>query len=138
MHTSSSDALHLPIDRHKELIYTERMHELSIAQNLIEMAESSACEAGATQVTQLNLRLGRMSGVVKESLLFCFDVATEGTLLEGATLEIEDIPIVVYCPTCQEEVALPGTQRFRCPTCDTPTPHIIQGREMQLTSIEVV
>ena len=79
-----------------------------------------------------------MSGVVKESLLFCFDVAAEGTLLKGARLEIEDIPIVVFCPTCQEEVTLPGTQRFRCPNCDTPTPRIVQGREMQLTSIEVL
>ena len=115
MHPSSGNALHLPIDRHKKLIYTGWMHELSIAQNLIEMAETAARDAGAAKVTELHLRLGRMSGVVKESLLFCFDVATEGTLLEGATLEIEDIPIVVYCPTCQEEVALPGTQRFRCP-----------------------
>lgn len=114
------------------------MHELSIAQSLIEMAESAAHDAGATQVTRLHLRLGQLSGVVADSLFFCFDIAAEGTLLEGAKLEIETIPVIVHCPTCRENVTLPGTQRFRCPRCDTPTPQIVQGRELQLTSLEVL
>ena len=41
-----------------------------------------------------------MSGVVKEALLFSYDLACEGTLLEGSSLVIEEIPVMVHCPTC--------------------------------------
>ena len=114
------------------------MHELSIAQSLIEVAESAACDANATQVTCLHLRVGRLSGVVPASLLFCFDIAAEGTLLEGAKLKIEEVPVIVHCPVCQKDVTLVSTQRFRCPCCNAPTPEIVQGRELQLTSLEVL
>ena len=113
------------------------MHELSIAESLIEMAESTATDAGASGITSLHLRLGAISGVVPDALYFCFDIAAKGTLAEGATLEIERLPVIVYCPACEEEVTLPNTQRFRCPRCDTPTPQIVQGREMQLVSLQV-
>ena len=113
------------------------MHELSIAESLIEMAESTAMDAGASSITSLHLRLGAISGVVPDALHFCFDIAAKGTLAEGAILEIEKVPVMVYCPACEEDVTLPNTQRFRCPKCDMPTPHIVQGREMQLVSLQV-
>lgn len=114
------------------------MHELSIAHSLVEIADKAACEAGATQVTTVHLRLGVLSGVVKEALLFSFEIAAQGTRLAGATLAIEAVPLVVFCPQCQAEVTLPTVQRFRCPQCDTPTDTIIQGKELELVSIELV
>ena len=114
------------------------MHELSIAESLIEMAESAAADAGATGITSLHLRLGAISGVVPDALFFCFDIAAKDTLAEGATLEIETVPVIVHCPTCEADVTLPNTQRFRCPACDTPTPQIVQGRELQLVSLQVL
>ena len=113
------------------------MHELSIAYNLIETAEAAAREAGAQRVTAVHLRLGVMSGVVEDALRFGFDVAAQNTLLEGAALEIEHLPAVVYCPTCEEERELAQSQRFRCPVCATPTGDLRQGRELELTSIDI-
>jgi hydrogenase nickel incorporation protein HypA/HybF len=113
------------------------MHELSIARNLIEMAETAARDAGASRVTRLRLELGQMSGVVSGALLFCFDVAAQGTLVEGAQLDIELLPVVVHCPACGQDSPLPSIQRFRCPRCNAPTADIVQGRELVLASIEV-
>jgi hydrogenase nickel incorporation protein HypA/HybF len=112
------------------------MHELSIAVSLIEVASEEAERLGV-RVQALHLRLGALSGVVREALLFSFDLAAEGTAIEGARLEIEEIPVAVFCPACGEERTLPGIQSFRCPVCGTPTPDVVRGRELELATMEV-
>ncbi|MFN8441191.1 MAG: hydrogenase maturation nickel metallochaperone HypA [Caldilineaceae bacterium] len=114
------------------------MHELSIAHSIVEVAEKAAIDAGATQVKAVHLRLGVLSGVVKSSLLFGWEIVTQDTLLAGASLEIEELPVIVFCPTCQQAVTLPSTQLFRCPICDTPTAQILQGRELEVKALELV
>ncbi len=113
-----------------------KMHELSIAMSLIEVAAEEA-ERLEVRVDALHLRLGPLSGVVKEALLFSFDLAAEGTAVAGARLEIEEVPVVVFCPACQEEKTLPSLQSFHCPVCDTPTPDVVRGRELELATMEV-
>jgi hydrogenase nickel incorporation protein HypA/HybF len=112
------------------------MHELSIALSLIDMASEEAARLGV-RVEVLNLKLGALSGVVKEALLFSFDLAAEGTPVAGARLAIEEIPVVVFCPSCDEERPLPGIQSFLCPVCGTPTPEVVRGRELELATLEV-
>lgn len=92
------------------------MHELSIALSLIEMAEEQAEQLGGVRVEALRLKLGPLSGVVREALLFSFDLAAAGTAIEGARLEIEDVPVIVFCQNCNAsatlaehpELSLPG------------------------------
>ena len=113
------------------------MHELSIAQSLVETATEAAREAGASKVTVVHLRLGQMSGVVKSSLDFCYELITQDTLLEGSCLVVHELPVMIYCPVCAREVELPSYQRFCCPHCDTPSADIRQGREIEVESLEV-
>ncbi len=113
------------------------MHELSIAYSLVSAADEAARQAGVTCVEAVHLQLGAMSGVVAEALLFSYEIATKGTTLEGSELVIEELPVIVYCPTCQEQHQLDDIQRFRCPMCDRPTGDIRQGRELELISLEV-
>jgi hydrogenase nickel incorporation protein HypA/HybF len=113
------------------------MHELSIAQSLIEMASEAAAEDGCQRVTRLFLRLGAMSGVVREALEFSFQLAAEDTPCAGATLEIEETKIIVYCPSCEARKTISDGYILCCPTCGQPTPQILSGRELELISIEV-
>jgi hydrogenase nickel incorporation protein HypA/HybF len=113
------------------------MHELSIAVALVEMACEKAAELGDVHVEALHLRLGPLAGVVREALVFSFDLATEGTPIAGARLQIEDVPLVVLCPRCSEEQRLPSVQHLRCPVCDEPTPKVVRGRELELAALEV-
>ena len=113
------------------------MHELSIAQSLIELACEAAAQDGCERVTRLFIRLGALSGVVKEALQFSFELAAEETACAGATLEIEDVPITVFCSTCKERKTLSDDYLFCCPTCGLPTPEILTGRELELVSVEV-
>jgi hydrogenase nickel incorporation protein HypA/HybF len=80
--------------------------------------------------------MGVLSGVAR-ALHFCFPSAARGTLCEGATLHIEDVPLTVFCSHCQEVKSPAALYNFRCPDCGRPTPKVLTGREMQLVSIEL-
>jgi hydrogenase nickel incorporation protein HypA/HybF len=77
------------------------MHELSIAMSIVEMAQEEA-EARGVQVSAIHLKLGVMSGVVKETLLSCYELACEGTPLAGSRLLVDEIPVLVFCPACRQ------------------------------------
>ncbi len=113
------------------------MHELSIAYSLVEVASQSAQEAGTTRVRSVTLRLGALSGVVRDALEFCYEIATGDTLLAGSTLGVKELPVRIYCASCCKEVELASVQSFRCPQCDTPSGDIRQGRELEIESIEI-
>jgi hydrogenase nickel incorporation protein HypA/HybF len=113
------------------------MHELSIAYRLVETAEAAARKAGAAEVESVQLRLGALSGVVKDALLFSFPIAAEGTLLAGAQLVIDEVPVAIFCARCRAEAELPGTQQFRCPHCNTPSAQLVRGRELELVALEI-
>jgi hydrogenase nickel incorporation protein HypA/HybF len=113
------------------------MHELSIAMSIVEMAEEEASKTGATQVNAVHLKLGRLAGVVKDALLASFEMACEGTGLQGSRLVIEEIPIVVYCPACVAPRTLDSMQWFACPECNSPVSEVIHGRELQVVALEI-
>lgn len=113
------------------------MHELSIMQNVVEAALETAQAEGATRVTAIHLRIGVLAGVVRNALEFCHEVATRGTLLEGSALHITELPVVIDCPQCAEPRTLTGVQSFRCPVCGAPARHLLQGRELEIESIEI-
>jgi hydrogenase nickel incorporation protein HypA/HybF len=66
------------------------MHELSIAVSIVELAEKELARHGGERVRAVHLQIGPLAGVAKESLLFSFDLACEGTAAEGSKLVIED------------------------------------------------
>ncbi|HEX4956479.1 MAG TPA: hydrogenase maturation nickel metallochaperone HypA [Thermoanaerobaculia bacterium] len=113
------------------------MHELSIALSLVDTAAEAARNAGARRVVEVRVQIGVLSGVEAGALLFSYDLATQGTLLEGSRLILRELPLVVHCPTCDEDRELPGVQSFRCPVCDTPTGDLRQGRELALEALEI-
>ena len=113
------------------------MHELGIVQGIIETVSESRDALQARQITAVHLRVGALSGVVKDALMFAYDLATEDTLLAGSKLVVEELPVVVFCPSCDKSVELPGIQSFRCPFCQTLTADIRQGKELEVRSIEI-
>jgi hydrogenase nickel incorporation protein HypA/HybF len=114
------------------------MHELSIANNVVEIATEYANTASAEKVSAITLRIGALSCVHKTALEFSFELVAKDTLLEGATLNMIQIPVTIFCKPCGQEVQLPGIQSFRCPICHTPSAEIRQGRELEIDSIEIV
>ena len=112
------------------------MHELSIAMGIVDAALDEARRRGV-QVTAVHLRLGALSGVVRDALLFSWEVACQDTPLEGSRLIVEDVPVAVFCPRCKEKRVLTSLQSFACPECNTPTMNILQGKELEVFALEV-
>lgn len=113
------------------------MHEIGIAVGLVDTISKQAQASGIGRVHAVRVRIGSFTGVVKDSLLFAWDLASAGTVVEGAALKIDDVPLVVYCSTCRMEHVLTGIPAFECPACGTPTPEIRSGRELELVGVEV-
>jgi len=112
------------------------MHELSVATCIVEIAEEEA-QRRSVRVSAVYLKLGALSGVVKEALLSAYELAVLGTLVEGSRLIVEDAPILVYCPNCCAQQTVESMQWLCCPVCHTPISDVLQGTELQLTALEI-
>ena len=113
------------------------MHELSLAQAVIEIAEAEAKKHSAPAVATVKLRLGEFAGVVREALEFGFEFARRGTAVEGARLEIETVPLKTRCPHCKTVGRPIEDFCLICPACGGAV-EIISGREMEVEYVELV
>ncbi|NNG00260.1 MAG: hydrogenase maturation nickel metallochaperone HypA [Desulfobacteraceae bacterium] len=113
------------------------MHEMGIAMEIVRIAiESIPAEIDSCRVERVNLRIGKLSAVVPDSLKFCFEVAAKDTPVEGAALAIEEIPVLAMCKACGHEWTITGPV-FTCSQCDSGKIEVISGRELDIKSIEI-
>jgi hydrogenase nickel incorporation protein HypA/HybF len=109
------------------------MHELAIAESVV----SSVLErTGDRHVSVVRLRIGRLAGVVPDSLLFCFELAAAGTTLEGATLELAEVHGRAHCRTCGIDFEMEDL--FLLCACGSADVSLLSGRELSVTSVEMV
>jgi hydrogenase nickel incorporation protein HypA/HybF len=113
------------------------MHELSIAVAVAESAERVAREHGAASVESVRLRIGELAGVVPGALRFSFGLVTEGTVLAGAELVIEEVPARARCSSCRTEFAVGMPPHLWCPQCDRPAAELTAGRELELAGLRL-
>jgi hydrogenase nickel incorporation protein HypA/HybF len=115
------------------------MHELSICKGILEAARSSleALASPPPQVSHVTVRIGRLTGVVPDSLRYYFELLTPGSPLEGAALMIEEIPIRGLCADCNARFEI-ETLSFTCPLCGSGFVELLTGRELQVVSIDTV
>ncbi|MFP4348602.1 MAG: hydrogenase maturation nickel metallochaperone HypA [Thermodesulfobacteriota bacterium] len=113
------------------------MHEMGIAMQVVKIAADSVPEhIQNPRVEQVNLKIGKLSSVVPDSLRFCFEVITKDTPLEGATLHIEVAPVVARCRDCGIQWTIEDAV-FRCKACNSGSVEVISGRELDIISIEI-
>jgi len=114
------------------------MHEMGIALQIIDIATASIpSDMADARVEKVNLKVGKLTAVVAESLHFCFEIAARETPLEGATLNIEEIPVVARCSDCRFEWTVDAPV-FTCQRCDSQAIELLSGRELDIDSIEVM
>lgn len=112
------------------------MHELSIAQNIVEIIGQYVPADRRHTVRTVRVRVGELAGVVPDSLAFCFSAVTAGTPMATALLEIDRVPFILRCGAClQETPAEPGFAR--CPQCGSADTTVIAGTELQVVTIDV-
>lgn len=111
------------------------MHEMSIAENIIEIVQQHLPKDEGCKVRSVTLRVGALAGVVSESLEFCFTALTTNTPLEGALLTIARVPLAATCRVCgvTSEINL---ESFACPACKNSDIEVLSGTELQVMEIE--
>lgn len=112
------------------------MHEVAIIQDAIDMAVEQARLAGGTRIHLLRLRVGALSGVVRESLEFAWESVTRDTVAEGAHLAVETIGAACWCGKCRTEFECDDFSS-QCPRCGTWSSELRRGRELELSSLEI-
>ena len=112
------------------------MHELSIAMDMIEMAEETAKREGMSLVAGIVVRVGTLSGVDPDALEMVFPMAAENTLCAGAVLTIKKVAATVFCRQCARETAAEYPFGV-CSECGSSDTDVRSGREMIIQSLEL-
>lgn len=112
------------------------MHELSLAESLIDVMEDEAKKQHFLKVRKLFLEIGALSSVDPEALRFGFECAAQGTLAEGAALEVTRVPGEAWCLHCHTTITL-SEYGEACPHCHGWQLHVTGGQQFQLISLEV-
>jgi|SRR5580658_8331149 hydrogenase nickel incorporation protein HypA/HybF len=108
------------------------MHELAITESVVDAVTERLPQA---RIIGVRLEIGALSGVVADSVRFCFDLVTEGTNLEGASLEIVESPASCQCRGCGAEFS-PNQMIALCP-CGSADVAVLSGAELRIISVQV-
>ena len=111
------------------------MHELGIITNLFDIIEEVATEHKLVKINTVKLKLGKLQQIVPEMLSFAFETVAQGTKADGATLEVDYIPIRMQCNECQQEFIV-DDHIYICPECAETSLTMLTGMEIILESVE--
>jgi len=112
------------------------MHELSIAQNIIEIVKENVNEEDYGNVKSIILEIGELSGIVADSLQFCFDAIKSETPFQNAEMKINNIPFKLFCNICKS-VTTNTIGTCLCTKCGGTDTNIVSGTEMRITEVEI-
>jgi hydrogenase nickel incorporation protein HypA/HybF len=112
------------------------MHEMALAESMLEIVESAARKHGASRVSAVRLEIGALSHVAVDALRFCFDAVTRGSLAEGAALEVDSIPGEAWCMPCATSVPL-AQVGDACPRCGGFQLAVTRGEDMRVKDIAI-
>jgi hydrogenase nickel incorporation protein HypA/HybF len=111
------------------------VHELSIATAVVAQVEQAVHTHGGKRVGSLRLRIGELAGVVPEALRFSFELASEGTVLAGARLDIDPVPAEAHCAHCDTTIRVGMPPMLWCADCAKPLTELLSGRELEIAEV---
>lgn len=112
------------------------MHELGIARNILDIVQHSVPVDRYPEVKWIRVRIGQLSGVVPDSLEFCFSAIISETDMRQATLKMETVPTVSQCRDCGHRFTVEEFA-FTCPSCNSANLELLSGRELEVVDIEL-
>ncbi|MDI6724170.1 MAG: hydrogenase maturation nickel metallochaperone HypA [Methanobacterium sp.] len=119
------------------------MHELSMADAIVKTAVDVAEKNDAQKITEVTIEIGGLALLNPEQLKFMIEVLSEDTLLEGAEINIEEIPIEIKCKSCNYEGPAGSDELdhympiVKCPECEEVSIEIVKGRECNVKNIKI-
>lgn len=112
------------------------MHELGIAQNILEIVQQAVPKEQTADIRSIRIRVGPLSGIVPDSLEFCFQAIVHETEFQKANLNIEQLPAIFSCRKCQYRFQTKDLE-FLCRSCGSPDLELVSGKELEIVDIEL-
>jgi hydrogenase nickel incorporation protein HypA/HybF len=112
------------------------MHEMSLAGGILRVVEQAQVREGFTRVSRLALEAGALSGVEVSALRFALESMTPGTVLEGATIDIDQPPAAAWCMACAQAVTI-QSRLDDCPLCGSAQIQPTGGHELKVRELIV-
>ncbi len=112
------------------------MHELSIVQNILDIANLEVTKVKAGKVDQIDLEIGILSGIEMDALLFAWEACVPNTILATAKRNINRIPAKAKCTACKT-IFETGDHFAQCPDCGDYLTELIQGKELKIKQLVV-
>lgn len=112
------------------------MHELGIVQSIIEIVQDQTKDFSNRRIKNVFVKIGKLTNVLDDSLLFGYDALIIGTNLEGSKLSIETIPAKILCESCGSESVIDGLV-FCCDQCKSTSVKLVNGMELTVSEIEI-
>ena len=114
------------------------MHEVSIALGMADELIKIARDNNAERINIVKLKIGQMSGIVADSLIFAFDaIKIDYPLLSSAVIEIEEVPLRYECGECRSAFNADDLFVPSCPECGAKNLVLISGEEQQIENVEI-
>jgi len=110
------------------------MHELSITQSMISIILEHAEKNNAKRVLRVNMVVGKMSGVAPHALRFCFETLAQKTIIESASLNLEETPFTGICKECKHSFEITD---YACPGCSSRDIETTGGKELYIKEMEI-
>jgi hydrogenase nickel incorporation protein HypA/HybF len=115
-------------------VEADPMHELSICRNIVEIVRKEIAARHVRSIDELGVRVGALSGVDPDALEFAFEIAARDTVLHGAVLTIERVPVAATCRKCGGNTSCEN-HTYACTTCGSADLTITQGDELEIAYI---
>lgn len=112
------------------------MHELTLAENIVQLALDTARRENATQISEVVVEIGELSCVEISALTFSFTIVARDTLAESANLRCLSLPGRGWCTVCQKEIPLPH-RHTPCPECQGHAIEVVGGTEMRVKHLAI-
>ena len=113
------------------------MHELSIAQSLIDIVCKQCLQNGFKEIEAINIKVGRASGIMPDALSFAFNAIKTDSIAKNAALNIEEVPVTGQCNACSNTFIAEDEYVLFCPICRGGSFIITAGRELDIIDMEV-
>ena len=112
------------------------MHELSIAQNILEIVDETLSKNQYKKLLEIKVQIGELIAIVPESLRFCYECLIKDSPYAGSKINIEVIPVKIFCKNCKKNYKIKELF-FICPVCHKKNVELIQGKELKISHLEV-
>jgi len=110
------------------------VHELSLCGAIANIVTR---HAAGRPVSVIHVQVGQLRQVVPDTLVFCWELVSDGTPLAGSRIDVEGVPARMRCRACGHVAEVGDLPVFACRDCGSIDAEVISGEEFMVTSLDL-